>query len=172
MLQVPTADGGDGRSAGAAQWDTGSSAPTGDGTGGVEMPTRGLRQLLAEQDTGGARSLDAPLWTLTQALHAMGYGWFHIRLVLVAGVCFMADSIEVLLLSFLQEVLRHEWDLSPLQGTETTTAVAPCRSPCVRRGARVWHLTGVVVLCFAAWLPGATTSLQLRSWLQSCSRAS
>lgn len=117
MLQVPTHDDSDGHHSGAANWASNGSVPTsGDGAGGVELPTRGLRQLLAEQDTGGPRSLDAPLWTLTQALHAMGYGWFHIRLVLVAGVCFMADSIEVLLLSFLQEVLRREWSLSPLQG--------------------------------------------------------
>jgi len=56
-------------------------------------------------------------WTLTQALRMVRFGKFHFVLIFVLGVCFMADSVEVMLLSFLQEVLRDEWNLTPAQST-------------------------------------------------------
>ena len=102
-----------------------------------------------------------PEITLTDALDAMGFGWFHYRLILVAGCCFMADSTEVLLLSFLQEVLRDVWDLTAFQG-RTPHARGGCRTAsgihrsCVVqcRSCHPWCLPGrcLAQLCGATCL--------------------
>jgi MFS family permease len=46
------------------------------------------------------------------AIERVGTGTFQLKILLAAGLCFMADAMEVLLLSFLSTVLRHEWNLS------------------------------------------------------------
>lgn len=118
-----------------------------------------------------------PEITLTDALDAMGFGWFHYRLILVAGCCFMADSTEVLLLSFLQEVLRDVWDLTAFQG-RTPHARGGCRTAsgihrsCVVqcRSCHPWCLPGrcLAQLCGATCL--TTWAAAPLSWpvLSSC----
>jgi len=44
-------------------------------------------------------------------------------MLLAAGLCFAADSMEVLLLSFLAVVVQAEWDLSSTQTSGITAAV-------------------------------------------------
>jgi MFS family permease len=46
------------------------------------------------------------------AIDLVGTGAFQRQILLAAGLCFMADAMEVLLLSFLSTVLKHEWNLS------------------------------------------------------------
>ena len=46
------------------------------------------------------------------AIELVGTGAFQRQILLAAGLCFMADAMEVLLLSFLSTVLKHEWNLS------------------------------------------------------------
>ncbi|OEU20287.1 MFS general substrate transporter, partial [Fragilariopsis cylindrus CCMP1102] len=45
----------------------------------------------------------------------IGIGRFQYSILFAAGLCFMADSMEVLLLSFLSVVLKHEWYLTEHQ---------------------------------------------------------
>jgi hypothetical protein len=46
------------------------------------------------------------------AIELIGTGAFQRQILLAAGLCFMADAMEVLLLSFLSTVLKHEWNLT------------------------------------------------------------
>lgn len=50
--------------------------------------------------------------TIDDAIERIGIGRFQYQVLLAAGLCFMADSMEVLLLSFLSIVLKHDWNLS------------------------------------------------------------
>lgn len=42
----------------------------------------------------------------------LGMGTFQYRILIAAGLCFAADAMEVLLLSFLSIVLQNEWSLT------------------------------------------------------------
>lgn len=52
---------------------------------------------------------------IDDAVEKIGTGPFQYKLLLAAGLCFMSDAMEVLLLSFLSTVLKHEWQLSEPQ---------------------------------------------------------
>ena len=54
--------------------------------------------------------------TVDDAIERLGMGSFQLLVLTAAGLCFAADAMQVLLLSFLSEVLRLEWHLS---GDET-----------------------------------------------------
>ena len=53
----------------------------------------------------------------------VGSGTFQRRLLVAAGLCFAADSMEVLLLSFLAVVVQSEWNLSSEQASSITSSV-------------------------------------------------
>ena len=40
-------------------------------------------------------------YTVTQAVNALGFGWFQVKLSLCVGLCWMADSMEMTILSVL-----------------------------------------------------------------------
>ena len=50
--------------------------------------------------------------TVDDAIERLGTGKFQIIVLVAAGLCFAADAMQVLLLSFLSEVLRLEWNLT------------------------------------------------------------
>lgn len=50
--------------------------------------------------------------TIDDAIERLGMGKFQLLVLTAAGMCFAADAMQVLLLSFLSEVLRLEWHLS------------------------------------------------------------
>jgi len=52
------------------------------------------------------------LLSIDDAIERLGYGRFQVRVMIAAGLCFAADAMEVLLLTFLAVVLQAEWDLS------------------------------------------------------------
>jgi hypothetical protein len=49
---------------------------------------------------------------IDDAVERIGIGKFQYSILFAAGLCFMADAMEVLLLSFLSIVLKHEWNLT------------------------------------------------------------
>jgi MFS family permease len=49
---------------------------------------------------------------MDEAIERLGMGKFQNDILLAAGLCFSADAMEVLLLSFLSVVLKDEWDLT------------------------------------------------------------
>lgn len=60
--------------------------------------------------TGTAPATNA--LSVDEAIDRLGMGLFQYRILIAAGLCFAADAMEVLLLSFLSIVLKNEWHLS------------------------------------------------------------
>lgn len=58
----------------------------------------------------GFCSLDT--FTVTQAVNALGFGWFQVKLSLWTGLCWMADSMEMTILSILSPALHCDWHIS------------------------------------------------------------
>lgn len=53
----------------------------------------------------------------------MGFGWFQVKLSLCVGLCWMADSMEMTILSVLGPALHCDWGISRYQQALTTTIV-------------------------------------------------
>jgi len=62
-------------------------------------------------EVGEKEDFDIFFLDIDDAIERLGMGAFQYDILLSAGLCFMADSMEVLLLSFLAVVLRTEWGL-------------------------------------------------------------
>lgn len=62
-------------------------------------------------------------FTVTQAVNALGFGWFQVKLSLFTGLCWMADSMEMTILSILSPALHCEWNINKYQQALTTTVV-------------------------------------------------
>lgn len=62
-------------------------------------------------------------FTVTQAVNALGFGWFQVKLSLWTGLCWMADSMEMTILSILSPALHCHWHISRYQQALTTTVV-------------------------------------------------
>eukprot|EP00980_Cylindrotheca_fusiformis_P003271 scaffold738_cov124-Cylindrotheca_fusiformis.AAC.10 len=50
--------------------------------------------------------------TVDDAIERMGLGRFQLYVLTAAGLCFASDAMQVMLLSFLSEVLKVEWNLT------------------------------------------------------------
>lgn len=61
--------------------------------------------------------------TIDDAIDALGTGGFQRTLLFAAGLCFMADSMEIMLLSFLSGILEAEWGLTGGQTATITSCV-------------------------------------------------
>lgn len=62
-------------------------------------------------------------YTVTQAVNALGFGWFQVKLSLCVGLCWMADSMEMTILSVLGPALHCDWGISRYQQALVTTIV-------------------------------------------------
>jgi len=51
-------------------------------------------------------------YSVDEAIERLGMGRFQLVVMTAAGLCFAADAMQVLLLTFLSEVLRSEWSLN------------------------------------------------------------
>ena len=51
-------------------------------------------------------------FTVTQAVNNLGFGKFQILLSFVIGLCWMSDSMEIMILSILSPALHCEWHIS------------------------------------------------------------
>ena len=60
---------------------------------------------------------------LEEALESIPVSYFHYRLLLICGLAFMADSMEVSLLSFLSICAGNEWNLDDTQKASITSLV-------------------------------------------------
>lgn len=61
--------------------------------------------------------------SIDDAIEQLGMGKFQNLLLVSAGLCFVADSMEVLLLSFLELVVQVEWGLSDEETSSITSSV-------------------------------------------------
>jgi hypothetical protein len=58
---------------------------------------------------------------VTQAVNAFGFGKFQVKLSLFTGLCWMADSMEMTILSILSPALHCDWHITRYQQALTTT---------------------------------------------------
>ncbi|XP_004522740.1 synaptic vesicle 2-related protein isoform X2 [Ceratitis capitata] len=62
-------------------------------------------------------------YTVQQAVNLLGFGWFHVKLSLLVGLCWMADSMEMTILSIIGPTMQCEWEISTFQKALLTTIV-------------------------------------------------
>eukprot|EP00850_Spirogloea_muscicola_P001705 SM000006S19470 [mRNA] locus=s6:960709:967754:- [translate_table: standard] len=92
---------------------------------GVPQPSAPASPGAAGESEGGRAGLDAPLPTFTvdEAIAGQGFGLFQACLVGYTGVAWLADALEVILLSFIGPAARCEWGLSSSQEVLLTSLV-------------------------------------------------
>ena len=62
-------------------------------------------------------------FTVTQAVNSIGFGRFQIILSFIVGLCWMADSMEMMILSILPLALQCEWGINNYWQALLTTVV-------------------------------------------------
>ena len=62
-------------------------------------------------------------FTVTQAINAIGFGRFQILLSIVVGLCWMADSMEMMILSVLPMSMTCQWGIGRYKQALLTTVV-------------------------------------------------
>ncbi|ELU14236.1 hypothetical protein CAPTEDRAFT_220893 [Capitella teleta] len=68
-------------------------------------------------------SFSEDTYTVDQAVDAIGFGKFQLKLSLFTGIVWMADAMEMMILSILAPALHCYWDLSPIYQALLTTVV-------------------------------------------------
>lgn len=63
------------------------------------------------------------MYTIDQALSAMGFGKFQGFVLAYAGLGWVAEAMEMMILSFVGPAVKYEWALSPSEESLITTAV-------------------------------------------------
>lgn len=71
-----------------------------------------------EPPTGGDGT-----FTVGDAVEALGFGRFQVKLSLLTGMAWMADAMEMMLLSLLSPAIACEWGVTPFQQALVTTCV-------------------------------------------------
>mmetsp|Transcript_14047 Transcript_14047/g.39350 ORF Transcript_14047/g.39350 Transcript_14047/m.39350 type:complete len:555 (+) Transcript_14047:233-1897(+) len=97
--------------------------------------------------------------TVDEAIERLGMGRFQLVVSAAAGLCFAADAMQVMMLTFLSQILRLEWNLTDnetamissilfigaIGGTLTLGPLAD------KKGRKpVFLLTGSIITCFGA----------------------
>ncbi|CAD6198566.1 unnamed protein product [Caenorhabditis auriculariae] len=62
-------------------------------------------------------------FTVDEAVEALGFGRFQIKLSILTGLAWMADAMEMMLLSLISPALACEWGISSVQQALVTTCV-------------------------------------------------
>lgn len=63
----------------------------------------------------------ADTFTVSQAINALGFGKFQVMLSLFTGLCWMADSMEMMILSILSPALQCQWGIDKYKQAFLTT---------------------------------------------------
>jgi hypothetical protein len=61
--------------------------------------------------------------SIDTAVERIGYGPFQWRILVSTGLCFAADAMQIVSLSFLTPVLKHEWDLNNRSAASVTSVL-------------------------------------------------
>ncbi|CAJ0941601.1 unnamed protein product, partial [Mesorhabditis belari] len=62
-------------------------------------------------------------YTVDDAVEHLGFGKFQLKLSILTGIAWMADAMEMMLLSLLSPALACEWGVTPVQQALVTTCV-------------------------------------------------
>lgn len=66
---------------------------------------------------------NGPMYTLDEALVAVGFGKFQSFVLMYAGLGSISEAMEVMILSFIGESVKSKWNLSSTQESLITTVV-------------------------------------------------
>ena len=61
--------------------------------------------------------------TVDTAVDRIGFGRFQYRVLFATGTCFMADSVQVMLLTILTRKLQRKWDFEDSIGSVITSCL-------------------------------------------------
>ena len=62
-------------------------------------------------------------YSVDEAIEAVGFGRYQVGVLLMAGLCWTADAMEMLLLSYIKEPMKCEWGISDLEAASVASAV-------------------------------------------------
>lgn len=62
-------------------------------------------------------------YTLDEALDAVGFGNYQLILMAYGGLGWIADAMEIMILSFIGSAVQSEWDLSPAEKSLISSVV-------------------------------------------------
>jgi hypothetical protein len=68
-----------------------------------------------DQQQGGNNDGVPDVFTVDDAVEYLGFGRFQLLLALLTGLAWMADAMEIMILSILSPALYCEWGISPIQ---------------------------------------------------------
>jgi MFS family permease len=96
--------------------------------------------------------------SIDEAVERLSFGRFHRQILCASGLCYAADGMQVILLTFLAPVLQDEWNLSRSQAAGITSALfagslfgALVWGPCAdRMGRRPVFLLATAVICVSS----------------------
>ena len=91
-----------------------------DGANDDNAACRGSQVVPQNDEEDGDENLKL---SIDDAIEQLGMGRFQFLILVAAGLCFAADSMEVLLLSFLSVVLQAQWELSDHDTASITSCV-------------------------------------------------
>lgn len=89
-----------------------SSSSSMNGQADDHLPNNDSNTNISEPAGGGGSDSARPQISVDDAIDRLGMGKFQYLILVAAGLCFAADAMEVLLLSFLSIVLQEEWGLT------------------------------------------------------------
>jgi len=95
----------------------------GDSSHAVDPCDIGFAPLGAETNEDATERATWPVKTLDEVIDTMPVGRFHWRLLAICGLSFMADSMEVTLLSFISMCASVQWNLEDSEMASITSAV-------------------------------------------------
>jgi len=81
------------------------------------------QQQSIQRDEQRGNYLEEEIISVDDVIETIGVGHFQLRILIASGLSFSADSMEILLLSFLSMILQDQWDLSPNQTASITACV-------------------------------------------------
>ena len=82
----------------------------------------------------------ADTFTVGQAINSLGFGGFQVKLSLVTGLCWMADSMEITILSILSPTLHCEWNITRYEQAFTTTV-------CNNKRILNYKINNFIIIC-------------------------
>lgn len=105
----------------------------------VPIPPRAMDYTRLREEAQQARNnLPTSQYTVDDAIETVGLGRFQYALVALTGLCWTAESMEMLLLSFIKAPLQCQWGISDAQAALITTSVGLG----MLFGSAVWGLLG------------------------------
>jgi MFS family permease len=127
--------------------------------GGGVVPRTPTATSVSGNNEGGSMIIGEGMVSIDEAVDRIGYGPFQLRILISTGLCFAADAMQIVSLSFVTPVLKHEWDLSNRQAASVTSVLFAgamtgtlCLGPLADRiGRRPVFCVAATTICLAGF---------------------